>query len=315
MDIKIQLNDSLLNKIINSVNYPLVILNHDEVFEPFKALSRSDSDRTLTLSKKELNSLIDAVYRPNERNISTIYDNFDKVETEEVEHFIKAIYSEWIESLTLCLRAYEEAIQLGEEKEFVWPEGESQESLQLKKKLEPNEALKEISMIATKTHLRRATVELTEAPKLKFENGKFTIDNIKIRASVRVEIWQSYNWYKCYRYCTRWETVRKWNYVAITKNGLKVKSQVDVGLKTSSNVLTAHPSFKELRIDHNVFNIFDLSSLANKFISNIKIEVYDANKFTQTIPLIEKDFKISAFEINSSNSRNLTCDITFEKIV
>lgn len=312
MDIKTDINDALLNKIAKSAKYPLTLLLHDEEFDPSLVASRIETDTTCTLGKTQIDSLIDAVYKPDQPQVSAIFDGFSKDEKEEFANHIKSIYSDWIESLTSCLRAYAEAIGNGEADEFEWPEGETQQTLMEKKKMEPNQALKTLSIMATRTHLRRAKVELTQAPELSFVNGSLRIENIKILAGARVEIWQSYNWYKCYKYCTKWETVRKWKYIAITKNDIKVKSDVKINLRTKANILTAVPEFKELRLDHNVFDLFNLAPLANRFLST-EVHIYDANKFVQTIPLIEKDFRITVFEVAAAGNV-LSCGITLERM-
>lgn len=315
MDFKIEIKDSVLNKITESAEYPLTVFYLDEPFE--RKINPQNNSQSRSMDLKEIHAIIDTVYG-NQQSTSRVYQSMEPEEQQAIKDLVKKTYNDVIQSITNCIRSYDE-VKAGRINgltlaDWEWPEGISSKEDMLNLRLqEPNKLLKNNSFISIKTHLRRAKIELLESPSVKFDQNNIEIENIKLRAGARVEFWTSYKWPNCYKWCTKWEWVTKWKYVAITKNNLRVKSNLDINLQTVNNILYAKPDFKELIIDHNVFNWINLASLANKYLSKSKVEVYNANIFIKTIPVIEKDFKVSKFELIPNNTA-LTASIDIAKL-
>lgn len=320
MDIKVEINDTVLAKITESAKYPVVVLDYDKPFE-IKSLEENLVSVNQALDEGEVNNFIDTIYGESSHH-SEFYNSLEKEEKEEADKLVKEVYNEVIQAITACVNSYDN-VKAGKVngrtlEHWEWPEGipagdEGRKAMMEMRLEEPGALLKNNSIVSVKTHLRRAKIELMKAPSVKFQSGKIDIDNVDLRSGARVELWVSYKWPNCYRWCTQWRWVTKWAYTAITINDIKVKAAADVPLATSGNVLTAGVKFQDLRLDHNLVDWINLAPVANNFLSDKVVKIYDANKFIQTIPVIEKEFRISKFEV-ISGSNLLTTGLEIQKI-
>jgi hypothetical protein len=303
MDFKVYLNETLLQKIVKGARYPIDIYNYDVPFPRKKMEILSEFER---ISQIDVNNLIDVIYKVPNRT-SEIYNSLSSEERDEVESMIKSVYNELIQGITNCIDSYDnvtaekyDGLKLDD---FEWPEGfpagnEGRKKMMELKLLEPNVILKEKSILGISTHLRWASVSLEAGPSVSILKNMVKLDAIELRAGARVEIWTSYNWYNCYKWCTKWETVKKWKYVAFSKTGLDITSVVEIPISSRNNIVVAGVNFKSLKLNWSIIKLFDLAPFANSYLKNKVVEIFDGNKFVQTIPLLSSAYKVSNLEIS-----------------
>ena len=87
---------------------------------------------------------------------------------------------------------------------------------------------------------------------------------------------------------------------ALTVNGVRTNSDVTVSLTVSQNKIIATGEFNSLKIDHSFFRIFELAGIANKSVKKIRKEIYNADTFLISLPVLGNRAEISSVAINFS---------------
>lgn len=289
-DIMVSLSKTAFDKTFKAGIYEIEIFHHQEDYPrsgSFKSSSKS-------LSSDEISDLVDAVYTRGSRRDS-YFKGMSKSEIQMVVEDVQGVYSEWIESVTACLRARVEANRRSETFE-----GPTEDELNKLRKLEPEVALKNHILKDAKTHLAWAKAHLMKPPNFSISSKGVSINQLKINGSGRVELWIHYNWYKCYKWCLKWRKVRKVRMLSsLTKTGIKTRSNTTISLFTQNNHVLAKGRFDRLVLDYKLFDLFDLSSIANKSVEKKTMHLYDANTFLASVPVVGTSLKIDKLEVKT----------------
>ncbi len=143
-------------------------------------------------------------------------------------------------------------------------------------------------------------VNLEKKPSIKLQSPKIVLNDIEVEAKATGELWASYKWPKCYRWCTRWKIVTKCSRIASVTMTVKVKANSHIDIHTQGAKVLAKLVIDYLALNYPVLDKLDFSSLANKGLKDKAVFVFDAGQLVATVPVIEKDFKAAQVRLPSS---------------
>ena len=157
------------------------------------------------------------------------------------------------------------------------------------------------------------SVKINKQPKLSLASPVITLNDIKIEVTATGEIWAKYPWLNCYKWCTQWEKIHKFDRIAslTVSPELKVKAHADLSL--SGTILKATATIDELRLNYDILDKIPLEGIANTQLGDSPIFVFDASKLLSTVPLLESKFIISSIILPPS-STSIGIGILFKQL-
>lgn len=323
-DLRATINQSMADKIVNSVNYPFTVFEHRKPFEGFSLKNEIEIDDEIDIDSelflKETNTILSKKFTIN---------GYDAVEQDSVNLATNSLNElrALKENFKECLSAYkkiEEHNAQNPDQTHQW-DGPTEEFLNnIIKDIEDYENnnlanYKSLSgLIELKAQITWIRVNLGKRPNFGLHGQRFDINIPSILPSGTGEVWAKHKWLKCVKYvsifgkkvCVGWKwTTKLTRLLSVTLKDIKLKVKAHAIVKPLGAIVNVYGVFDELRLDYKWIDKIPLEKLANKILGNKPVAVFDASKFVQTVPVLNSSFRVAKLEIPNETGK-ITIDIT-----
>jgi hypothetical protein len=301
-DLSALINQSAADKLLNSVNFPLVLVNTTNP-PPGSILSlKAVNDDEVTLEeavvKKYLKDIVASI-----NPLSTQSPNADsKFYSEALSNL-----SVTIESAKAYLNANGEAAKA--KTKFEGPSKKFAQDI-----LDGGvEALWSIKGIEFKAICSQLKITADNKPNLSLNGTKVSVSNSKITTQATGELWWYHPTFHCSRLCTRWSVNWKWSRIASISVSIRVDMDGYVEISVNGKLLYARLHINKLRLDYPILREIPLEGIANRVLGNKQIPIFDAGSFIASVPIINTRFAIDSISMPNTNG-SIEIDIAIKQV-
>jgi len=301
-DLSALINQSAADKLLNSVSFPLTIVN---VTTPPPGN---------LLSKNSTNS--DEVFFPEKTVIALlkqISDSANSTSTQTPSQD-KKFYSEALSNLSTTIesaKAYLDAkSEAKRKKEPFSGEFDDFANSILEDGITGLYKTKGIEFRAICSKLQ---VVADNKPNLTLNGTRVGISNSKITTNATGELWWYHPTLHCRRWCTQWSVTWSWDRVASVSVSIRVDLDGYIQVSVNGKVLNANLHINKLRLDYPILREIPLEGLANRVLANKQIPIFDAGSFVASIPIINSRFAIDSIGIPNNNG-SIEIDIAIKQV-
>jgi hypothetical protein len=282
-DLYVELDQSACDKLLNSVKYPLPVLEQSRPFPGcpnlasvaagYHALSDDEVDKLFTDS-------LDIVLGKKKRGGSP-----------EVAHQIVSFGGSVIEQAKRVLDA-------AQSKEYEGPNPKELKQLVddgipgLPRNL--RKILGDFGIYAWCPYLK---VVLKTKLKIGLNSPRTDINGLKVAATATGELWVKYPWFNCYQWCLKWVKVEKCDRLASATVTLDVAADGHLLFSNQGTEIVAKPVFDKLRLDYPILDKIPLEDVANYALRNEEIAIFDASTLMTTIPIFNTRFQVDTLTL------------------
>lgn len=277
---------------MGSVNYPFEVFSHHEDFHPFEATKSGPSpvpSAAYDYTKKEITEILDATQNWGKKATSlqvpkSLDGQFYSVLLKEC--------SATIESAKACLAAREEAKSKGQP--FSGPsESDLQDIL--------DGGIKGLAQIdgfqfrALCTDLR---VFASGKPDVQLKGPTVTLSNLKIVGDACAEVWWYHPSFHCSWLCFNWSVTWSWGpLIRVCVEGVKFDVAAHATAATDGPLVTVTATADRLRLDYDILRELPLENIANHYLADKRVLVYDASKLVAAVPVLGSRFQVSSVDL------------------
>jgi hypothetical protein len=147
------------------------------------------------------------------------------------------------------------------------------------------------------TYLR---VIVESRPEIALSSPRINLNDIEIKVTATGELWSKYPWWKCYKWCTKWEKVIKCDRIASITVSPKIRAEAHALLKAEAAKVYVQGVFDRLRLNYPILDKIPLEGLANKALKQTLVYVFDASKFVAVVPILESKFTVGTVTLPAS---------------
>lgn len=315
-DLQAIIHQTMADKVVESVSYPLVAFEHRKPFSGFSvlnSLSAPFEDEFSIDSKSFLSDMVNNLKLPYSRR-STPEQGIEDLSGETLQDL-----NDMLDNYKDCLEAFER-LEVHNKKNpsqsLKW-DGPTKAELQSIIRGLTQFTIQEVSrssfstlskLIDIKVQVTWIRVMLGEKPKFKLSGNKFDLSLPSIMPSGTGEVWAKYKWIKCvkkkYKLCYKWKIVTKTKRILkVTLKDIKLKIQSGAELRTEGSLVKVFANVKKLRLAYKYFDKIPLEKLANKILSKKPVKLFDASAFVATMPVLDSSFRVSKISLPSVSGK------------
>lgn len=279
-DFSASIKQQAIDKLLNSTTYPLVALDRKQDFPGCDKSAKELDLVAYKYSKKESKALLEqAVAAIKAKKLSA-----DSVSSE--------IYSEAAGIIEQCKRASIAAKEAG--KDYEGPNPKEYDAVVNGGIIGLVDTLSDVEFYAFCSHLK---ITIRQRPQIKLSSPRIDLSGVMLEILATGELWWKYPWANCYRWCTKWEWVKKCKRIARLTVSPEIKAKAHCNFSTQGARVLAKGRFDELRLDYPILDKIPLEGLANSALDGKPVPVYDASKLIATIPIFESEFGIKSITL------------------
>lgn len=315
-DLEATVNQTMADKIVDSVKYPFVVFEHRKPFSGFSAYDVAKDvfeDESIVDTEFFLKDTLKYINQSH-RSRPVNDQPFENMATEVSDEFHKMLdnYTECLNEL----KASEEWNRNNPGKEPIKWEGP--------KRSELNSIIKELKaftsegkinninlfkkLIDVKAMVTWIRVALGKRPTFKLSGSNFKVTAPNILPSGTGEVWVKYKWIKCVK--TKWGICYRWKTVTKTKRILKLTlKDVKLDVISSANVLTegalvkVYAKLNRLRLKYRYLDKIPLENLANQKLSGSPVIIFDASAYIAMVPVLDSSFRVEQISIRNESGK------------
>lgn len=281
-DLYIELDQAACDKLVNSVSYPLTILEQSNPFPGCPNLALLDNGYYVYTDEevdKLFQSSLEAVLGKN------------KAKRSPVQNQIVAFGGSIIEQA-------KKAIDASESKEYEGPARADLEKLvnEGMPRLTNNvrKLFGDFGVYAWCPHLK---VVLKRKPNISINSPRTDLKQLKVEATATGELWFKYPWFNCYQWCFKWVKVEKCDRIASLTVSVDVAADAHLDFATSGATIVAKPVFDRLRLDYDILDKIPLEGIANDALKSEQVKIFDASLLVTTIPIFNTRFQVDSIAL------------------
>jgi hypothetical protein len=328
-DLKATINQSIADKIVDSVTYPFTVFEHRKPFGGFGLLNAEvNSDDEVSIDSKTFLDQITSSHKnsfksfePNEQIIEDLHFNF---------------YSELTalkENLSECLISFDKVEKHNidnSDNELVWDGPDKNYLLETIENLSAYEKIlisdnsksnnskidysKIDKIIEFKGQITWVRVTLGKRPVFKINGKRFDLNLPSILPSGTAEVWAKHIWLKCVRkwrgICYGWKlTTKETRLSSVSLVDVKFKVKAHAIVEPKGSLININGSFDEFRIDYPILKEIPLEKLGNYYLKNLPVAIFDAGVYVKTIPVLDRSFRVSNINIPNEEGQ-ITIEVT-----
>jgi hypothetical protein len=279
-DLYAELDQSACDKVLGSVKYPFAVVDQNQ---PFPGCSRAASPSPAFYAyhpeeiRKLLKDAVDFIRAEKGHTELTLHDQIYSFGGSILEQTKKVL----------------DALTNGGDR-YSGPSKVDLEHI-LDKGIEGLvDTLGDFGFYAWCPHLK---VSLRTEPRLLLSSPRIDVKGLRVEAEATGELWAKYPWWNCYKWCLKWEKVIKCERIASVSPRLDVAADAHANFQVNGVEVVCRAEFDRLRLDYPILDKIPLEAVANLFLKNKTIPVYDASKLVQTIPIFGSKFGVDCIEL------------------
>lgn len=284
-DFSASIQQQAVDKLLDSTHYPLVAVDKREDFPGCDKVAAELGQIVYKYSKVESKALL-------KEAVSAIKS--DKLSANSLS---SALYSEAAAIIEQCKRASIAAKEAG--KEYEGPDPKEYDAVVNGGVVGLIDTLSDVEFYAVCTRLK---VTIRKRPQIKLSSPRIDLSGIKLEILATGELWAKYKWPNCYRWCTKWEWVKKCKSVASITVSPEIRAKAHCTLSTQGARVLAKAKFDELRLDYHILDKIPLEGLANSALDGKPVVIYDASKLIAAVPVFQSSFGIKSISLPSDPS-------------
>ncbi len=332
-DLSVFLNKDIFNKVLSKAKYPIVLMEKRNPGPPDGLEYKSDfvidideTDTPLFLytgeEAKEIYSWAVDDENIKGQNGETIVANGSVVSIDnEVKSNITQSWNLLRKDAEDVLEDYEEFKQAQENgvieksEKYPWPENLKHEDFKIIAYESFEDALKHMNTKNLKgfkvgAKLKYLKVQIPSQPNIQFKSPTFPINQFVVKTTATGELWAKIPKIRCVKrcrigpikFCCGWKVSWVWRRVASVTLSPIVKANAIVKFSTPKNEkVLAKGEFTKLRLDHFILRKIPLRGIANRYIKNLELEIFDVRKWLVTIPVIDANIGLKKISIPPNN--------------
>jgi hypothetical protein len=307
-DLGAAIEQSLVDKVISSVSFPLTLVDINKPFPHRKYIGQTEilePSYGYEYSQKEASEIMkSADSQSSELKFSEVKETAEVAALKD----IKRGASELIESAKRCLVARDEAEKTGQS--FIGPDRKQLEGI-LKGGVAGVATFKGFKLEAWCPWLK---VDLRTAPSVQLNGPTLSVTGITPSVSATGELWAYMPHLKCSSLCFKWEVTWGWDrWASITVQNIKLKADAHADIYTKDALVWAKGVFDKLRLDYKILDKIKLEGIANDKLKDKPLLMYDAGAYIQTIPVLGSKFHVTSVSLPKDKAR-LAIDIEIGKV-
>lgn len=304
------IHQSMVDKVVKSVDYPYTIFEHKRTYEGFTEEVDQNYDSAEIPSEEFFNKISE--------NLAIAYNkdySFSEVDEELERNFLDNL-SELRENFKECRNAhnaFSEYTTNNPDTSLTWDGPSIDELDTLITSIDnygdnTNKFAPLLSLVKFTALVTRITVKVQE-PDFELNGKRFDLNNLTVIPSGSGEVWAKYKWFKCTRrtriggICYRWRWTTRNTRILKISLALRVKVSAHAKVIPENSLVKIYGEFDKLRLDHTLLRIIPLEKLANGYLGKKPLVIFDAGQFVKTIPVLKKDFKVSKIEIPNDTGK------------
>ncbi len=289
-DLYAEVGQSACDKLLQSIDYPFVIMEKKQEFPGCKAvLTRTEKDYyryTNDETDEMLRECVNVITKDQNRTENTVHDD------------LYSFGGSIIQQAKLVLEAQG---QQGYE-------GPSKEDLEtiigggiagLGKNLRA--VLGDFGIYAWNSHLR---ITLKNRPTLSLRSPRIELDGVEVEILARGELWVKYPWWNCHQWCTKWKKVIKCNRIASATATPDIAIDAHADIVARGARVYAKAQFDKLRLDYDILREIPLENVANSVLGKKEVVVYDAAGLVASVPAIGANFAVDTITLPPNEQGN-----------
>lgn len=156
------------------------------------------------------------------------------------------------------------------------------------------ETLGDFGLFAWNPYLR---VVVKSRPTVSLSSPRIDLDGVRIEVTATGELWAQYPWWNCYRWCTKWEKVRKCDRVARLTVSPDIAADAHATVSARSALVIIKGAFDRLRLDYDILREIPLEDAANAVLKDKLVYVYDASQLIATVPMLQSRFSVEKISL------------------
>jgi|GEM_PF-6399616 len=287
-DLSASLNQSAANKLLDSVVFPLLLVNTTNPPPGIQLTTESVNEDEIILSKDVVTALLQEVVKSADPKSTRIPGREISVYNEALSNLTKTI-----ESAKAYLRAKQEAENTVPPTPFEGPDAKFVQSM-----LDNGiEGLANIQGIQFKVICSKLQIIADNKPGLSLNGPTITVSSLKITTNATAELWWYHPTLHCSRFCTNWSITWGWDRVASASASVRVDFDGYASVVVNGKLLLAYLHINKLRLDYPILREIPLEGIANRVLANKQIPIFDAGNFVASIPVINSRFAIESIDI------------------
>jgi hypothetical protein len=145
-------------------------------------------------------------------------------------------------------------------------------------------------------------VVIKQEPRLTLASPRIDLSGVTLEVTATGELWIKHPWWNCYKWCTQWEKIIKWERLASITVSVRIQAAVHANLTVNGAEVSAYGEFDRLRLGGDIFDKIPLEGIANEVLGHKPVFVYDASKLVQTVPILGSKFSVSSVSLPANPS-------------
>lgn len=307
------INQSMANKLVDSVTYPFIVFEHRKTFSGFSAL-----DQAVDIFEDEI--LIDTKLLANDamQTLKATYGRRRSVDqaSEDIGAQVGEDFEETLSVYENCLKSFDEVEahnQANPNRKLTWdgPSKTELKSIIASLKKFGEYSLKDFTQIKKivefKVFVSWIRIAVSK-PSFTLSGSSFQLNVPDVLPSGTGEVWAKYKWIKCIKrkwgICYRWKIVTKSKRILkVTLKDIKTELSVVAEIMVSGPLVRVFANVIKLRLKYKYLDKIPLEKLANKKLSDKPVIAFDASKFVATMPMLGSKFRVQKIAVPSATGK------------
>ena len=307
-DLTAVIEQAAIDKLLSSANYPLELFYHHEDFHGYELVKAGPvtvPSAAHEYSPKEIAQLL--------ADTQSWGGSRDKLEppTKVGDQFYSALLkqcAETIESAKACLRARDEASAAG--KQFKGPSAADMQAI-LDGGIKGLASVRGIEFRALLTDLR---VIARKKPTVVLQGPTVNLPSISIAGDAAAEVWWYHPTFHCSWLCFNWSVTWSWDrLVRVGVSGVDFDAAGHAEATTDGPLVAVRATADKLRLDYDVIRALPLEGIANHYLGDKPVFVYDASKLVAAVPVLASKFTVASIDLPAITG-GLQVDVTIKQI-
>lgn len=309
-DLKVEVNQSTFDKVLNSMKFPFTLLEHNDPFNGLRESTETDVilDDDLTTQAIANAKSIEYFKWAVEGNKKSIQEIKASTNIEIDNAFKDELLTTWentLKEIQAIVEGNEGMKAKGEHRQMEVTDF-TMDELKKVQGMSVEEAInffntKEKGAFNLKAHLAYMRVDLNEKPSLKVNSPTFKVGNIRIETTVTGELWAKVPEFHCCRtwlgICVCIRTTWNWKRIGSITISPIIGADGQIAFDTPGLKVVGKGKFDKLFLDYPILREINLAPIANYYLARKEFELYDAAKFVASLPYINSRFVIESLTL------------------
>lgn len=299
-DFSVILDQSLSNKVVESPDYPLSIIEFDEPF-PHKTSEEVGEiqgiigyrDIQYAYSQTEIKTMLEEAVKYG----TTIKSTGLTDEQIVIYQGLLAESGGIMAEAKACLDALEESQNKRPMKKEEPYSGPTRDELDKIINGGITSLPQSVKGFELKAHLRAFNVMVLEPPSISLNSPTMTLSRGKLRVGATGELWFKRPSIRCIRWCTQWIITWKWVRIARISVSVKMGINAKATALVHNKKVFVRGEFIKLFLDYYVIRRINLAKIANKILHDKLVYVYDPSGLVATIPVLDTEFGVDKINL------------------